>query len=105
MTRFAPIIAAAALFATPALAGSYSAKPVANAQPATVVTRDLAWTFRDGAFVGRTEQSRPIVLCQALAKKVGPLASFTADGRPLGAAELAKCNGRAAGGQAVAIAN
>jgi hypothetical protein len=95
----------AALLAAPAVAGSYSATPVAKSQPAQVVTRDVAWSFKGGTFVGRTDQSRPLVLCQGLAKKVGALASFAVDGRPLAAAELAKCNGRAAGGQAVANAN
>ncbi|WP_162888179.1 CC_3452 family protein [Sphingomonas mesophila] len=105
MTRFASIALVAALVAAPATAGTYAAKPVAGGQPAKVVTRDVAWNFAGGAFVGRTDQSRPVVLCQALAKKVGPIASFTADGRPLSAAELAKCNGKAGGGQAVANAN
>ena len=104
MIRSASILAAAFL-AAPALAGSYSAIPVAKSQPAQVVTRDLAWSLKGGAFVGRTDQSRPLVLCQALAKKVGPLATFVVDGRPLAATEMAKCNGRATGGQAVAIAN
>lgn len=105
MVRFASMIAALAL-TSPALAGSYSATPAAKGQqPAKVVTRDVAWTLKGGAFVGRTDQSRPVVLCQGLAKKVGPLSSFTVDGRALPAAELAKCNGVAAGGQAVANAN
>ena len=104
MIRFASILAAA-LVASPAMAGSYSATPVAKGQPSQVVTRDVAWSFKSGAFVGRTDQSRPLVLCQALAKKVGTLASFAVDGRPLAATELAKCNGRAPGGQSVASAN
>ena len=99
MIRSASILAAA-LLAAPAVAGSYSATPVSKGQSGQVVTRDVAWSFKGGAFVGSTDQSRPLVLCQALAKKVGVLASFTVDGRPLAAAELAKCNGRAPGGQA-----
>lgn len=104
MIRLASLIAAA-LLAAPAVAGTYAATPLAKAQPGQVVTRDLAWSFKDGAFVGRTDQSRPVVLCQGLAKKVGPLGSFTVDGRALSAAELAKCNGRVAAGQAVVNAN
>ncbi len=104
MIRSASIIAAA-LVASPALAGSYVALPLAKGQPAQVITRDVAWSLRGGAFVGRTDQSRPLVLCQGLAKKVGALVSFSADGRPLSAAELAKCNRTAPGGQAVANAN
>ena len=104
MIRSASILAAA-LLAAPALAGSYSATPVAKGQATRIVTRDVAWTFKGSAFVGRTDQSRPLVLCQALAKKVGTLASFAVDGRPLAAADLAKCNGRAPGVQSVASAN
>ena len=105
MTRLAAF-AAALVLAGPAVAGTYSAVPQGSVKPTKVVTRDLAWTLKGNAFVGRTEESRPLVLCQALAKKVGPLASFTVDGRALGAADLAKCNGFVAGaGQPVANAN
>ena len=96
---------AAILLASPAVAGHYTATPVAKGQPTHVVTRDVAWSLKGGAFVGRTDESRPAVLCQGLAKKVGTLSSFTVNGRPLSAAELAKCNGIATGGQATANAN
>lgn len=104
MTRTASFLAAL-MIAAPAYAGSYIATPAANGHPAKVVTRDVAWKLQGNAFVARTDLSRPIVLCQGLAKKVGPLASFVADGRPMSAVELAKCNGSASGGQAVANAN
>ena len=104
MIRFASILATAFL-AAPALGGTYVATPIKGGQPAQVVTRDLAWNLKGATFIGRTDESRPLVLCQALAKKVGALSNFTVDGRALGAADLAKCNGRATGGQAIAIAN
>lgn len=105
MVRFASMLAALSL-AAPALAGSYSALPVATGkQPTLVVTRDLAWSLKGDAFVGRTDLSRPVVLCQGLAKKVGPLSSFLVDGRPLPSAELAKCNRATTGGQVSANAN
>ena len=104
MIRSASMIAAI-LLASPAVAGHYTATPVAKGQPTQVVTRDVAWSLKGGAFVGRTDESRPAVLCQGLAKKVGTLSSFTVNGRPLSAAELAKCNGIATGGQATANAN
>ena len=44
---------------------------------------------------GSTDTSRPLVICQDLAKRAGRLESFVADGRALGAAELDKCNARA----------
>ena len=38
------------------------------------------------------------MICQGLAKKVGKLDAFTADGRALAADELAKCNALAKAG-------
>ena len=97
MNRHA-IIAAAALFATPAMAGTYTATPASPASDAKVVARDIAWTYAGGAYTGRTAESRPMVLCQGLAKRVGQLNAFTADGRAFSTAELARCNGFASGG-------
>lgn len=99
MNRLA-LIAAAALFAAPAVAGTYTATPASPATAGKVVARDIAWTYAGGTYTGRTAESRPLVLCQGLAKKVGRLNGFTADGRAFGAEELAKCNGFAAGGSA-----
>ena len=98
------ILAAAALFAAPAVAGTYTATPAAPASSAKVVARDIAWTYAGGAYTGRTAESRPLVLCQGLAKRVGRLNAFTADGRAFGPDELAKCNSFATGGSA-AVAN
>ena len=75
MTRLA-IIAAAALFAAPAIAGTYTATPAAPATASKVVARDIAWTYAGGTYTGRTAESRPLVLCQGLAKKVGQLNAF-----------------------------
>ena len=97
MTRLA-VIAAAALFAAPAVAGIYTATPASPSAATKVVARDIAWTYAGGTYTGRTAESRPLVLCQGLAKKVGQLNAFTADGRAFGAEELAKCNGFATGG-------
>ena len=44
---------------------------------------------------GATDESRPLVLCQSLAKRAGRLDSFVADGRALSAAELERCNASA----------
>jgi hypothetical protein len=102
MTRLA-LFAPVALFAAPAAAGTYTATPASPASAGKVVARDIAWTYAEGAYTGRTAESRPLVLCQGLAKKVGRLNAFTADGRAFNADELAKCNGFASGGS-VAVA-
>jgi hypothetical protein len=80
-----------ALTATAAAASSYSAKPTV---PLTdrFVTRDIIWSCGPDACQGSTEESRPLVLCQALAKRAGRIDSFLVDGRALSAAELDHCN-------------
>lgn len=110
MTRFAAlIVAAAALTAAPAVAGTYSAKPSIAPSAARIIARDISWTCGPDACLGNTAESRPVVLCQGLAKRAGQLDSFIADGRAFTTAELAKCNLSAKGGsrngQSLANAN
>ena len=99
------LTAAAALFvAAPAAAGSFTAQPVVPTKQAKIVARDIVWTCTDQGCRGATAESRPAVLCQALAKKAGRLASFTANGRAFAAAELDRCNSVAKGTPAKALA-
>ena len=99
MTRFTPLIVAAAAFvATPAIAATYSAKPTVQPEASRIIARDISWTCGPAACQGNTAESRPVVLCQGLAKRAGRLESFIADGRAFGSAELAKCNASAKGG-------
>jgi hypothetical protein len=100
------IVAASALGAIPANAATYSAKLTAPPGTAQIIGRDISWTCNGSACRGATADSRPAVLCQGLARQVGALASFAADGRLFGAAELAKCNAsaKARAGQASAAA-
>ena len=83
MTRFAALLLAAAslVAATPAFAGSYSAKPVAAPTAARIIAHDISWTCGPDACQGNTEESRPAILCQGLAKRAGHLDSFIANGR------------------------
>ena len=95
------MILGAAVTAAPVAAATYSAKPVAPVASKRIVARDISWSCGPAACQGATSESRPLVLCQGLAKKAGQLASFAVDGRALGAAELARCNA-AAGAAATA---
>lgn len=104
MTRTAALIAAAALLAAPAVAGTYSAKPIATPSQTKIIGKDVSWTFSGSAFHGSTDASRPQIICQDLAKRAGRLESFTADGQALSAAELDKCNAKA-GGSPTALAH
>ena len=90
---FRPFFAltAAVLAMSPAAAATYSAKPAAPTAE-RFVARDINWTCAAGTCSGATAESRPAVLCQALAKHAGRIDSFAVDGRAFSAAELDKCN-------------
>ena len=95
MTRIAPLIAAAALVAAPAAATTYTAKPAVQPESTRIIARDISWSCGPATCLGRTEESRPAILCEGLAKRAGRLESFAANGRAFGQAELAKCNASA----------
>ena len=104
MSRLMFAVAAAALAASPSLAATYSAKPI-TPSPQRIVARDIVWTCGPAACHGATEESRPAVLCQSLAKRAGRLASFAVDGRAFASADLDRCNAAAKGGPAEAVAD
>jgi len=83
------------LAAAPAMAANYSAKPVSPATESRIATRDILWSCGPQACTGSTRNSRPLVLCQALAKKAGRIERFSVNGRPFAAAELERCNASA----------
>ena len=106
MIRIATLIAAVTITAAPAFAANYSAKPTSPSE-ARIIARDISWNCGVDACQGSTEESRPAVLCQGLAKRAGTLSSFVANGRAFDAAELARCNASAKGGTngAATVAN
>lgn len=99
MTRFLAL--AALLVPATAIAGDYGATP-SGAASGRVITKSASWTCGATGCVARTEASRPLVICQGLAKQVGILSNFSVDGRALGADDLAKCNALAKAGAAPA---
>jgi len=106
MSRFAPaLFALVALAAAPAAAATYSAKPIAVPTAAKIIGKDISWTCGANGCQGSTETSRPLVICQDLAKRAGRLESFAANGQALGAVELDKCNAKAGAPTALARAN
>jgi hypothetical protein len=94
MLRQLLALASLAFAAAPAAAATYSAKPAAPAS-ARIAANDILWTCGSGSCVGSTENSRPVVLCQGLAKQAGRIDSFTVNGRELAADDLARCNAAA----------
>ena len=104
MNRVAAFIAAASFLAVPAMAGTYSAKPIAAPASAKIIGKDISWACAGGTCRGSTEESRPLILCQDLAKRAGRLESFVADGAALPADQLDKCNSAAKDGVVPALA-
>jgi len=80
--------------ASPAAAASYSAR-LATPTAQRIIARDITWQCGADACQGATAESRPVVLCQSLAKKAGKVDAFLVDGRAFGDAELAQCNASA----------
>jgi hypothetical protein len=91
MSRALFMISATLLAAAPAAAATYSAKPVIPTSE-RFIARDITWACGPDACQGFTQESRPAVLCQSLAKRAGRIESFVVDGRAFGPAELDKCN-------------
>lgn len=89
------VLLAALAIAAPASAATYSGQPSAPASESKFVSRDIIWNLSGGSYQGHTEESRPLVLCQSLAKRAGHLNSFSVNGRAFADAELAKCNAAA----------
>lgn len=105
MTRFASLLASAAvsfllLSATAASAqpsgNFYSAKPVAAPAATRLVVRDTIWKCDGNGCASATKgKSRAVFVCESLAKEVGQLASFRAGTEEFDADALAKCNAKA----------
>src|SRR5258708_6765071 len=94
MLRPVLILSLGAAIAAPAAAATYSAKLAAPAN-GRIVAREINWSCGAIACQGATNESRPGVLCQALAKRAGKVDSFLVDGRAFTSAELDKCNASA----------
>jgi hypothetical protein len=92
-----------AFVASPAVASTYSARPVAPVSQ-RIIARDIVWACGPAACQGSTEESRPAVLCEGLVKKAGRVDSFLVDGRAFTSAELDKCNSAAKSLPAKALA-
>src|SRR5205085_7915246 len=91
MLRVVLGLSAAAFAVSPAIAATYSAK-LAVPTSERFIARDITWNCGPDACQGATNESRPVVLCQSLAKRAGQIDSFVVDGRAIAAQELAKCN-------------
>jgi len=67
------------------------AAPVTAAKP---IVSGTVFNCTGTGCAGSKATSRPAIVCARLAKEVGEVAAFTANGKALAAEELAKCNGK-----------
>ncbi len=104
MNRVAAFIVAATILSAPAAAATYTAKPAAAPAAAKIIGTDISWARDGDGYRGSTEASRPLILCQDLAKRAGRLESFAANGQALSAEQLAKCNAAAKDGAPAELA-
>jgi hypothetical protein len=103
MIRSVSLLISLAVSSAPAGAASYAAT-LATPAPGRIIARDIVWSCGAAACHGATDNSRPVVLCQSLAKQAGRVDRFLIDGRDLGPAELERCNASAKAPRASAIA-
>ncbi len=80
--------------AAPVAAANYAAT-LASPSSGRFITSDISWNCGAAACQGSTEESRPLVLCQSLAKRAGRIETFLVDGRAFDGADLERCNAAA----------
>lgn len=103
MTRYFAVAAAAAatLALTPAAGfaqtarGYYAATPVTSPEKTSLVTRSTIWKCGEGVCVASKANARDNIVCELVAREVGQLSAFRANGSEFDEAALAKCNTKA----------
>ena len=103
MIRISAFLIALGIASAPAAAATYSAT-LASPADGRLVGRDIVWSCGAAACQGATQESRPAVLCQSLAKRAGRVDSFLVDGRAFSQAELDRCNASAKAAPTQALA-
>ena len=88
-TAVAPVAAQAA-----SAAPYYTAQLAAPASARTAVAGGLIWTCDGSTCTAARGTSRPAIVCARLAREVGPVTAFVADGKALAAEDLARCKPR-----------
>jgi hypothetical protein len=102
MTRFFAAAAAATLALVPTAGiaqgapNGYAATPVTAPAKATFVTRSTLWKCNGGTCTAAaTGSARDGIVCELVAREVGKLSAFRANGSDFDAASLEKCNAKA----------
>ncbi|MEP3756840.1 MAG: hypothetical protein ABJM58_09110 [Alteripontixanthobacter sp.] len=83
--------------ATPVLARDsgvyYRVELAQSATETRAIAAGVAWSCQGSTCVAKKASSRPVNACKKLVRELGAVASFSANGKPLSAEKLAKCNG------------
>ncbi len=102
MTRFFAAAAAATLALVPAAGiaqgapnGYYAATPVAAPAKTSLVTRSTLWKCGAGTCTAAKANARDGIVCELVAREVGKLSAFRANGADFDADALEKCNAKA----------
>jgi len=85
----------AAIAPVPAYAAGgayYRAELVNPAGEDRAVAGGVAWFCKGNICVAERGKSRPVRMCQSLARELGPVAEFKVDGEALEAEQLSTCN-------------
>lgn len=82
------------LAAAPAYAGTpyYDVKLSAAVAQDRIIARELLWSCSGDRCVAAKSNSRPAIICSAVAKAAGGVTEFSAGGKKLDQAALAACN-------------
>ena len=72
----------------------YTVELAAPTAETRAIAGGVAWACKDDKCVANKASTRPINVCRDLARDLGEIKSFTAKGKKLEAAKLAKCNGK-----------
>ncbi|WP_374407589.1 hypothetical protein [Pelagerythrobacter sp.] len=71
----------------------YTAELAAPAAERTKIISGVAWQCQGTTCVAAKSNSRPLVICQRVARELGEVTGFTAKGEAFAAEDLARCNG------------
>jgi len=91
-----PVLLSLAFVSSPVFAaGDFGAQPVTRPAHERFVAGDNAWRCGEAGCSSARTATRPALACSTLVRAVGPLRSFSVDGRAFDAAALEACNARA----------
>jgi len=85
----------AAIAPSPAQANGavfYTAQLAAPTAERTSIISGVAWQCDGTSCVAAKSNSRPVVVCQRVARELGEVTNFTAEGKALDTEALARCN-------------